>query len=90
MPCHHVDLGNGTRAIICTRGRTQRCKYCGRPSTKLCDWPLAGEKKGKTCDIPMCERCAAHIEPDTDYCKAHNALYLEQPKQPWIQPGGPA
>lgn len=25
-----------------------------------------------TCDRPMCDECANHIEPDTDYCDFHN------------------
>jgi hypothetical protein len=74
MPCEHRDLGDGAFAIICTRGgRTNPCKYCGRPHTKLCDFPLTGPKAGKTCDIPMCEKCATHFDQDTDYCRAHTA-----------------
>lgn len=25
-----------------------------------------------TCDRPMCDTCANHTEPDTDYCDFHN------------------
>ena len=70
MPCEHRD-----GMIICTRGqRTKPCKYCGRPSNKLCDYPLSGIKGGDTCDTPMCEHCATHVPPDTDYCKPHAAM----------------
>jgi hypothetical protein len=59
-------------AIICTRGRRrQNCKFCSRYSTKLCDFPLAGPKAGKTCDAPMCDRCAVHVGPDKDFCPPH-------------------
>lgn len=71
MPCYPFQIGEA-RGFICTRGnRAKPCKYCGRPHTKLCDYPLRGAKAGKTCDIPMCDRCATHVEPDTDYCRAH-------------------
>lgn len=81
------------------------CYKCGKPSTKLCDHrdmePIYGTMNGRriikkwvarivTCDRPMCDTCANHIEPDTDYCDFHNseiarmrsakaeALYQEQ------------
>lgn len=70
MPCEHRD-----GMIICTRGGSKiRCKYCGFPGNKLCDYPLSGIKGGKTCDAPMCEKCATHVPPDSDYCKPHAAM----------------
>ena len=75
MPCEHRNLGGGSFAIICTRGNRQKpCQYCGHPSSKLCDFKLAGAKAGRTCDVPMCEKCAMHIPPDTDFCKSHAAI----------------
>jgi hypothetical protein len=71
MPCYAFKIGNATGFICTPRERSKPCKYCGRPSSKLCDYPLRGAKAGKTCDIPMCDRCATHIDPDSDYCKAH-------------------
>lgn len=63
MPCE--IKGN---AIICSRGpKRKTCFYCGRPSDKLCDFPVGGG----TCDKPMCGMCAVHVPPDTDYCKGH-------------------
>ena len=63
------------------------CYKCGKPSTKLCDHramePIYGTLNGRrilkkwvprlnTCDRPMCDACANHVEPDTDYCDFHN------------------
>jgi hypothetical protein len=49
MPCEYITDSNGkTIGIACSRGnRRKRCK-CGRPSTKLCDYPLRGPKQGQT------------------------------------------
>ena len=77
MPCRTVSLPEGGYAIICGRGsRPKPCSICGRPHRKLCDFPLTGEKDGKTCDRPLCERCAVHPDPakDLDYCPAHARL----------------
>jgi hypothetical protein len=71
MPCYPFQIGDATGFICTGRQRTKRCKYCGRPGDKLCDYPLSGAKAGQTCDVPMCSRCATHVPPDTDYCRAH-------------------
>lgn len=73
MPNKPDDGGDVIFGFVCGRGRVRRCSTCGRPSTKLCDWPLTG-KPAKTCDRPICTNCARHIEPDTDYCPAHARL----------------
>ena len=79
MPCRHIDLGNGSFAIVCSRGQNAKpCKYCGAPHTKLCDFPLTGPKAGKTCDIPMCGKCATHVSLDTDYCRPHAAIMAQK------------
>ncbi len=79
MPCNVYRSDDGEiTAIVCSRGRQSRklCS-CGRPATLLCDWPLAGPKAGKTCDRPICTRCASHVGPDRDYCQAHARLHQE-------------
>lgn len=64
------------------------CYKCGSPATRLCDHrrmeghyktDIYGNKMKKvwvpywnTCDRPMCDACANHVEPDTDYCDQHN------------------
>lgn len=55
---------------VCSRGPVTRCK-CGRRSTKLCDYKLSGSKAGKTCDAPLCTRCATIMGQNLDYCPAH-------------------
>lgn len=78
MPCRYVTLPGGGSAIVCGRGlRPKACSVCGRPSSKLCDFPLKGEKAGKTCDRPLCDKCAVHRDPDTDFCPAHARLIEE-------------
>jgi hypothetical protein len=73
MPCNHVDLGGGARAIVCTRHRQQRCVTCGRPSTVLCDYPVTNHRSG-TCDRPCCRQHAVNVGADRDYCLAHAEL----------------
>jgi len=71
MPCIPFRSADGTiSGFACTRGPRKRCK-CGRPATRLCDWQLSGPKAGKTCDAPLCDRCAARVGPGRDYCQAH-------------------
>jgi hypothetical protein len=76
MTCTPFRLADGTFGIACTRGeRPRRCSACkSRPATLLCDYPLRGSKAGKTCDKPLCERCAAHVGTDRDLCPAHAGL----------------
>lgn len=81
MPCDHVDLPGGGHAIICgRRAPVKRCVHCGRPSSRLCDYPLTGAKAGKTCDRPICAGCTTHIPPDTDYCRTHAELIEREGK----------
>jgi hypothetical protein len=70
MPCTPFRSADGkTFGFICSRGQKQkRCLFCGAPSTKLCDHKMPS---GKTCDAPVCEKCATHAHPDTDYCPSH-------------------
>jgi hypothetical protein len=74
MPCrtYRSEDGKGA-AILCGRGPLPKmCVVCfQRYSSKLCDFPLTGSKKGKTCDRPLCQSCAVHKEPNTDYCPTH-------------------
>jgi len=82
MPCRTVHLPGGM-AITCSRERTKPCHHCGRGATALCDFPLSGEKEGKTCDRPMCARHAhrqgvhtsgPHKGDSIDYCLTHHEL----------------
>jgi hypothetical protein len=70
MPCRVVKVGD-TVAFVCgPRQRSKPCVGCGKPHTKLCDFPLMGPKAGKTCDRPLCDRCAVS-DGDIDYCPTH-------------------
>lgn len=67
MACSIVKTPLG-HVIICGPKRVKACAHCGSISTKLCDYPNG---RGKTCDRPICEDCATHVEPDTDLCRNH-------------------
>ena len=70
MPCETFRTKDGV-VVACSRGSSaKRCK-CGRPSTKLCDYLLYGELAGRTCDAPLCDRCAVSAGYNKDYCQAH-------------------
>lgn len=79
MTCTTIKIGDaGDMAIVCDRKPIQKCQFCA-PSpraTKLCDYPLAGSKRGKTCSARMCDRCATTID-GLDYCRAHLRFRLE-------------
>ena len=76
MPCNHVTLPDGARAIVCTpRRKAKRCD-CGRRADLLCDWIVKGKKSG-TCDKPICARCTTSPEPDKDLCPEHARAFEE-------------
>lgn len=70
MPCIKMD-SPGMVGFICTRSRREikPCSCCGKPSTCLCDYPLG---RGRTCDMPLCNECRAHVGMDTDLCPLHD------------------
>ena len=72
MTCNVLSNGR-VLAVACTRGGDdrRRCKWCGGPIAKLCDYPVKRDGKEGTCDAPMCARCATSIAPDVDYCPPH-------------------
>jgi hypothetical protein len=58
--------------------RKRKCRGCGQPAPYLCDFQLTGALAGKTCDIPMCPRCAHEVGPDRHYCRVHNEMANEE------------
>lgn len=82
MPCHHVKLPGGVTAIVCGSRRLsgKPCVGCGRPSTKLCDYPMRGVKAGQTCSRPVCDKCAVHQDPDVDFCPTHGRMLTAEGK----------
>jgi len=74
VKCDKFELPNGQgTAIICSRGRRQKCKDpgCDRNAVALCDWPLGGPNYGKTCDRPMCGTHRHSQGEDKDFCPGH-------------------
>ena len=65
--------------------KLRNCYKCGKLATKLCDYRNCGVERNtddygrkidfewtsiSTCNQPMCDECANHI--DEDYCDEHN------------------
>ena len=64
----NYTIGN-TKVHMCgEKPLPKPCGVCGSISGFLCDG-LVGE--GKTCDMPLCEKCRVHQGEDTDYCPDH-------------------
>ena len=77
MTCETLTMPNGTVAIVCNGRRHTRkpCAHCGGASSKLCDYPVRAElRRSRTCDKPLCERCAVKGGDDIDYCPTHTVL----------------
>jgi hypothetical protein len=73
MPCHHVNLPNGARAIVCTpKVRKKKCYYCSKPAPYLCDHKAGGAR----CDRPICNDHAVAKGDNIDWCRKH----LEEPQ----------
>lgn len=54
------------------------CCKCGRrPAYRLCDWRIAGSGY-RTCDRPLCDVCAARLEPGKDFCPVHVERWNER------------
>jgi hypothetical protein len=79
MHCRDIVIDGKVVGIACgSRSRPKPCKQCGARSTRLCDYPLAGKKRGTTCDAPLCDRCAVKVGPDRDFCRPHANLRAKQ------------
>lgn len=79
MTCRSIKTPDGHTVIVCSRGRRVWCSTCGhREATKLCDFKFTGASAGKTCDKPLCSRCAVKMKAlgdDVDYCGPHHRFY---------------
>lgn len=85
MTCEVIKDKNGnTTVVFCHRGERRRmCKYCGNPAIALCDFELYGEKKGKTCDLPLCanHRFLVDAKADgtsIDFCPPHKIMFKKK------------
>lgn len=82
MPCYPVKIPGGY-GIVCTgRKRPKYCVACGARARRLCDWKLAGKKRGKTCSRPICSRCSVQPAPGKDLCPAHAKAWETHPANP--------
>jgi hypothetical protein len=73
--CYEMDDGEIMVGIMCSKGKPKLCRYCGRPSTSLCDYPI---EHSKTCDIAMCNKCKTTIGANVDVCRSHRSKYAIQ------------
>lgn len=83
LKCRPFEIADASGAkvgggFICGgRAKSTKCRGlpgCTRKSKYLCDYPLAGEKAGKTCDRPLCAACAKTVGSDLHYCPSHHML----------------
>jgi hypothetical protein len=65
MVCRSIIVAPGFIAIACgARAKKAPCSVlgCGRPHTRLCDYPLKG---GGTCDAKLCGTHATRMGEDS-------------------------
>jgi len=76
MPCTYIKLADGNVAIVRhAKARAPKCRFCFKPSTKLCDAVVGKTLGGEaiTCDAPICIDCARQVGPDKDFCPKHSS-----------------
>lgn len=76
MPyCEWVDIPGAGKALVRMSGkRPPACRWCGKRSTKLCDFVVSHPNQvthKRTCDAPMCDDHASHVGPNLDHCPDH-------------------
>lgn len=82
MPCHAVQIKNGTVGIICTgRQPVKRCDSCGRPSTVQCDYQVIRRGRSASCDRYLCGVCSVPMGVNVDYCRTHHAMSQQTPAE---------
>jgi len=60
MPCEKIIVNGHVEAIVCSRTRRRRCRWCENWAPFLCDGPKPA-KKSRTCDAPMCADHRNHV-----------------------------
>lgn len=78
MPWVEID-GKQVHIRICNRGQKRLpCKFCGTPTTTLCDYPTPTAKQPRrTCSKRICDKCATHVGDDRDLCPPHAKLVVD-------------
>ena len=69
--CEVVRFPDGSTPIVCGGHARRRrpCVHCGGRGEKLCDHT---NSDGRTCDAPLCARCALSVPGrNRDYCRNH-------------------
>lgn len=87
MACRTINLPGGGTMIVCGERRREprTCKACGEPiagAVLLCDWKLTGAAAGRTCDAPLCARCATAVAEDKHLCPPHARAWAKHPRNP--------
>lgn len=72
--CDHIQLGDGSVAIIFGGRRQKRFCSCGRNAPFLCDWKIPG-KRSETCDRPICAIHGKQVGPEKHLCPEHQKAW---------------
>ena len=86
MSCEIIRTPRGATIFLCSRGGKRRapelCAICGQRRARfLCDFHVPGKRKGqhRTCDRPLCDKCAVETGPNTHQCFVHESQQGELP-----------
>lgn len=76
MACRTIVLDDGGIMWLCGQSLVGHpvCRICGHMATKLCDYPVGGDK---TCDSALCDHHSIKLKGDIDYCPEHSSHYGE-------------
>jgi hypothetical protein len=71
------DAAGQIIGVACYREKRLPCATagCRGEGTLLCDYPVTRRGLSKTCDRRVCQRCAAHVGTDLDYCPPHARVH---------------
>lgn len=80
MHCRTMNTTQGMAIACGSKPKKKSCYNCGGESYFLCDYVVPIKNAGgvdvpamKTCDKPMCLKCATRVGFNKDYCKEHAA-----------------
>lgn len=79
MPCEFVPFPNGYAIICGPRRKQQKCFYCEKPSSWLCDLPIGlpvglDPSEQGVCDRPICSDHRLQRGANIDWCAIHHGL----------------
>lgn len=78
MACDRIKMADGSVLFICSRSKRRvMCGLCRKLEAEfLCDYKI-GPKR--TCDRPLCSKCAIEVGPNTHQCFVHKGQQEELP-----------